>query len=224
MFIGHFALGFALKRVEPRVSLATAFLAAQLADTVWPVLVLAGVERVAIAPGDTAVTPLRFESYPWSHSLLTLSLFGGVFALIHYGVQKRARAALLLGGLVISHWILDVLSHRPDMPLTPWTSHELGFGLWNSPLGTVLVEGALFATGVAFALRATRARDGVGQWGLWGFIAFLVLVYAGNLLGPPPPSVQAVGWLSLSAPVLLLPLVAWIDQHREPARRAAGMP
>jgi hypothetical protein len=216
MFIGHFALGFALKKVEPGVSLATAFLAAQLADTVWPVLVLAGVERVAIAPGDTAVAPLRFDSYPWSHSLLTLTILGGLFAGVHFAVRRRARAALLLGLLVVSHWFLDFVSHRPDMPLSPWTSLKLGLGLWSSVPATVLVEGALFATGVALAVQATRPRDAIGRWGFVAFVAFLVFAYVGNLLGPPPPSVQAIGWFSLIAPALLLPTIAWIDSHREP--------
>ncbi len=219
MFIGHFALGFALKRVEPRVSLATAFLAAQLADTVWPVLVLTGLEHVTIAPGDTAVTPMRFDSYPWSHSLLTLSVMGALFAGAHFLLQRRARAALLLGLLVVSHWFLDFVSHRPDMPFTPWTAPKVGLGLWESVGATVVVEGALFAGGVALALRATRPRDAIGRWGFVAFVAFLVVAYVGNLLGPPPPSVQALGWFSLIAPALLLPVVAWIDSHRAPAPR-----
>ena len=215
MFIGHFALGFALKRLEPRVSLATAFLAAQFADTVWPVLVLAGVERVTIAPGDTAVTPLRFDSYPWSHSLLTLSVFGGLFAGVHFALRRRPRAAMLLGVLVVSHWLLDFVSHRPDMPLTPWTSPKGGLGLWKSVSATIAVETVLFGVGVALALSATRPRDAIGRWGLVAFVAFLVLAYVGNLFGPPPPDVRSLGWFSACAPALLLPTIAWIDSHRE---------
>jgi hypothetical protein len=217
MFLGHFALGLALKRVEPNVSLATAFLAGQLADTLWPVLVLAGVEHVAIAPGDTAVTPLRFESYPWSHSLLALVVLEALFAAVHFGRTRRARAAVLLGGLVVSHWLLDFATHRPDMPLTPWSSEMLGLGLWNSVGATLALEAALFAGGITLALQATRARDGIGRWGLAGFLALLVIIYIGSLLGPPPPDVQTLGVMSLILPLLLLPVVAWIDRHREPA-------
>jgi hypothetical protein len=217
MFIGHFALGLASKKLEPRVSLATTFLAAQLADTIWPVLLLTGTERVTIAPGDTAVTPLRFDSYPWSHSLLTLVVWGGVFAAIHFAVRKRLRAAVLLWGLVVSHWVLDFVTHRPDMPLTPWTSLKVGLGLWNSLPATLIVEGLLFVIGVRITLEATRPRDGIGRWGLLGFLAFLVVAYVGNLAGPPPPSVAAIGWLSIAAPVVLLPFIAWVDRHREPA-------
>jgi hypothetical protein len=217
MFIGHFALGLASKKVEPGVSLATSFLAAQLADTLWPVLILTGVERVTIAPGDTVVTPLRFDSYPWSHSLLMLVVWGALFACIHFAARRRPRAALLLWGLVVSHWVLDFASHRADMPLTPWTSLKLGLGLWNSLPATLVVEGLLFVAGVRMALAATRPRDGVGRWGLFGFLAFLVVAYIAALAGPPPPTVAALGWTSLVIPLILLPFIAWVDRHREPA-------
>jgi hypothetical protein len=217
VFIGHFALAFAVKKVEPRVSLATMFLAAQLADTIWPILLIAGVERATISPGATAVTPLRFDSYPWSHSLLMLIVYGVVFGAIHYRARRQVRAALLLGLLVVSHWILDYVTHAPDMPLSPWTSGTYGLGLWNSVAATVAVEVVMFAVGLSLALSATRGRDRIGRWGLAAFVAFLILVFIANLYSPPPPSMQVVGWMSLVLPCVLLPIVAWIDRHREPA-------
>lgn len=217
MFIGHFALAFAAKKIEPRVSLATTILAAQLADTIWPFLLLAGVERATIAPGATAVTPLRFDHYPWSHSLLMLTIYGVLFGVIHLRARRQMRAAVLLGLLVVSHWLLDYVTHAPDMPLSPWTPGTHGLGLWNSVAATVAVEGVLFAVGVGLALSATRGRDRIGRWGFAAFIAFLILVFIANLYSPPPPSIQAVGWLSVILPCVLLPLVAWIDRHREPA-------
>jgi hypothetical protein len=216
MFIGHFALGFAFKKVDARVSLATTFLAAQLADTVWPVFVLAGVERVSVDPGNTAMTPLDFESYPWSHSLLTLGGLAACFAVVHYLKRRRPRTAILLGALVLSHWVLDVLTHRPDMPVTPWSQDKLGLGLWNSVAGTVAVETVLFAAGIALALKATRARDGIGRWGFAGLVLLLGLIYVANLLGPPPPGPKAIGIASLALMLVLFPLVAWIDRHRRP--------
>ena len=216
MFIGHFALAFAVKKVEPRVSLATTILAAQLADTIWPLLLIVGVEHATIAPGATAVTPLRFDSYPWSHSLVMLAVYGVVFGAIHYRARRQSRAAVLLGLLVVSHWLLDYVTHVPDMPLSPWTSGIYGLGLWNSVAATVAVESVMFAVGVGLALSATRGRDRIGRWGLAGFVAFLIVVFVANLYSPPPPSMQAVGWLTLMLPCLLLPLVAWIDRHREP--------
>jgi hypothetical protein len=216
MFIGHYALGFAFKRLDPRVSLATTFLAAQLADILWPVLVLTGAERVEIAPGNTLVTPLDFASYPWSHSLVTLAVLACLFGTLHYIVRRRVRTAALLVGLVLSHWGLDVISHGPDMPLTPWSTSKLGFGLWNSYAGTIIVEGGLFAIGVALALSASRGRDAIGRWGLVSVVSLLVVIYVSSFLSPPPPSGRVVALVSLSAPLLLLPLIAWIDRHREP--------
>jgi len=216
MFLGHFALGFAAKKIEPGVSLATSLAAAQLADVVWPVFVLTGVERVAVAPGDTAVTPLRFESYPYSHSLLTLVFWGLAFGALHFAARGRPRAAAVLGLLVVSHWFIDVASHRPDMPLSPWNSTLLGLGLWYSVAATVIVEAALFAAGVALYLAATSARDAVGRYGLAAFVAFLAVIYAANLLGPPPPSVAAVGWAGLIGAAWLLVWAAWVDRHRAP--------
>jgi hypothetical protein len=216
MFLGHFALGLAAKKIEPGVSLATTLTAAQLADVVWPALVLTGVERVAVAPGDTAVTPLRFESYPYSHSLLTLALWGLAFGALHLAARRRPRAAVVLGLLVVSHWVLDVASHRPDMPLSPWNSTLLGLGLWRSVRATMVVEAALFVGGVTLYLAATSARDAVGRFGFGAFVAFLVVIYVANLFGPPPPSPAAVAWAGPLGAALLLVWAAWVDRHRAP--------
>lgn len=215
MFLGHFALGFGAKRLAPAVSLGTFFLAAQWADLVWPTLVLLGIERVEIHPGDTALTPMRFVHYPWSHSLVALVAWGVVFALVQ-GLVRRAgtRAALLVGSLVVSHWVLDVVTHRPDVPLG-LSGPEVGLGLWNSVAATIVVEAILFAVGLLLYLRTTRAKDRTGTLALWSLVGFLVIVYAMNVLGPPPPSAQAVAW-TVQAVWLLVAWGYWIDRHRAP--------
>jgi hypothetical protein len=221
MFIGHFALGFAFKQVDARVSLATSFLAAQLADTVWPVFVLTGVEHVRVDPGNTAVTPLDFQSYPWSHSLLAMGILGIVFAVVHYLKQRHLRTAILLAGLVLSHWVLDVLTHRPDMPIAPWSQDKVGLGLWNSVMGTVVLESAMFIMGIVLALRATRGRDAIGRWGFLAIVLLIGLIYVTSLFGPPPPGPRAIGIASLALMAILFPLVAWIDRHRAPRTKRA---
>ena len=115
MFIGHFGLAFAARRAAPGVSLAILFLAAQFADTLWPFLVAAGVEQVRIDPGHTAVTPLDFVSYPWSHSLLMLAVWGVLLGWMFRTVDRRAFA--VIAALVVSHWVLDFVTHVPDMPV-----------------------------------------------------------------------------------------------------------
>ena len=214
MFIGHYAVAFAAKRAAPAISLGTLFLAVQLADLVWPALVLAGVERFEIRPGITAFTPLDFVHYPWSHSLAAMLGWGAALGVGYVLVRKaRWRDAVLLAALVVSHWVLDFVTHRPDMPLLPGDSTKVGLGLWNSVAATLVVEGAFFAACVWFYSRSTRALDRTGTWALWSLVAFLAIVYVANAFGPPPPSVAAVAW---SANLLWL-VVAWgywIDRHR----------
>src|SRR5438093_7074059 len=161
MFIGHFALGFAAKPVAPRVSLAVLFAAALLADLLWPLLVASGVERVRIDPGNTAFTPLDFVSYPYSHSLVMLVVWGVVLAALHgLGASRDGRTFAVLVALVVSHWLLDFVTHRPDMPLYPG-GPTVGLGLWNSVGGTLVVELAMYGAGLWMYLRATRPRDAI---------------------------------------------------------------
>jgi hypothetical protein len=216
LFIGHLATAYAAKRLAPRASLGTLFAAAQLPDVLWPVLLLAGIERATIAPGDTAVSPLRFDSYPVSHSLLSVAAWGAAFGAVHFWRKRRTLDALVLAALVVGHWVLDLVSHRPDMPLWPG-GPRLGLGLWNSVPATVAVELAMFAGGVWLALSATRARDRLGRWGFAFLAALLLVIYAANLASPPPPSIEAVGWAGVIATVLLLGLAAWVDRRREPS-------
>ena len=217
MFLGHFAVALAAKRAAPTVSLGVLFLAAQLADLVWPVLLFAGIERVAIQPGITAVTPLDFVHYPWSHSAIALFAWGIAFALA-YRLARGGRAidALVLALLVFSHWVLDFASHRPDMPLTLHGTEKLGLGLWHSVPATLFVEGALLLAGTLIYLRATRAANRTGRLAFWGLIAFLAIVYLASVFGPPPPSAEAVAWSTL-AMWLLVGWGFWIDRNRLPA-------
>ncbi|HWC66206.1 MAG TPA: hypothetical protein VG777_08990, partial [Thermoanaerobaculia bacterium] len=148
MFLGHWAVGFGAKKAAPRVSLGTLFLAAQLADLLWPVLVLAGVEKVEIRAGATPVNPLVFTRYPWSHSLAALALWGALFGLAYRLIRGApARAAAILAAVVVSHWVLDAFSHEPDVPVGP-TGPVVGLGLWRSLPATIAVEIVLLAAGV----------------------------------------------------------------------------
>jgi membrane-bound metal-dependent hydrolase YbcI (DUF457 family) len=215
MFIGHLALGFAAKRAAPTISLGTLTLAAQLVDVLWPIFLLLGIEHVRIDPGNTAMTPLDFYDYPWTHSLLAGVVWGALFAGVWYARQRDPRGAMLLAGLVVSHWVLDWISHAPDLPLYPGGGPKLGLGLWNSVVATAIVEGVMFAAGVALYLRGTRPRDRIGRYAAWGLIAFLVVAYALNLASPPPPSAEAIGWAGQAGWLLLL-WAMWADRHREP--------
>lgn len=222
MFLGHFAVGFAAKRAAPAVSLGTLFLSCQLADLIWPNLVLLGIERVAIVPGITVVTPLDFQFYPYSHSLIAsvawAALAAGIYRLVR-GRQATTIALVVIAAVVLSHWVLDVVAHRPDMPLTPNGTTKLGLELWRSRPATILVEAVMLAAGVLVYVRTTRARDRAGVFALWGLVAFLVAINLVNMFGPPPPSTTAVAWAA-QAVWILVAWGYWIDRHRS-ARDAA---
>jgi hypothetical protein len=217
MFIGHFGLGFGAKRAAPTASLGTLFAACQFADLLWPILLLLGYERVDVHPGAPFMT-LTFVSYPYSHSLLAVCIWGAAFAaayiLIH---RQRIVPAVTIGLLVVSHWVLDYVTHVPDLPLTPGGAARLGLGLWNSVAGTLVVECMVFAIGLVVYLRATRPRDRAGSIGLWSLVGFLLIVYIASTFGPPPPSASAVAW-SAQAMWLIVIWGYWVDRHRSAAR------
>lgn len=223
MFIGHFALGFAAKRAAPRTSLAALIAAASFIDILWPAFVLLGLETVRIDPGNTAFTALDFVSYPWTHSLAMVIGWGVVFALAYRALGGDRRGAWILGALVVSHWVLDWISHRPDLPLAPGTAPRVGLGLWRSIPATLAVEGLLFVAGVAIYVATTRALNRKGTIGLWVFVAFLLLAYAGNV-GKPPPSITAVTAAGLGVVALLIPWIWWFDRNRELRVDAARLP
>ncbi len=215
MFIGHFAAGFAAKRVAPKASLGALMAAATWLDVLWPIFLATGLERVRIDPGNTLVTPLDFEHYPISHSLAAVLVWAAGFAAV-YGIISRYRAGAITAGLLVaSHWFLDAVVHRPDLPIAPGSGVKVGLGLWNSVPATVLAEGLLFIAGVWIYARATQPRDRIGRYGFWSFVALLVIIYAGNLGGPPPPDVRAIEIAGLAGSVVFIAWSAWIDRHRD---------
>jgi hypothetical protein len=218
MFIGHFGLGFAAKRAAPQLSLGTAFLGAQFVDLLWPTLLLLGLETVRIAPGATAVTPLVFEHYPISHSLAGVACWALALGSVYLLLAGSRRAAVVLGALVVSHWVLDAIVHVPDLPIAPGLSAMVGLGLWQSKLATLAVEVPLLAIGVWLYVRATPGMDAVGRWALAGLVAMLCVIEAANVFGPPPPDVKAIAWVG-QAQWLLVAWGYWVDSRaqRRPA-------
>ena len=211
MFIGHFGVAMASKRVAPRVSLPVLFLATAFADTLWPFLVAAGVETVRIAPGDTKYTPLEFVSYPWSHSLLMLIIWGAIFGAIYRLYTGDGRGGVVLGGLVLSHWVLDWITHRADMPLYPG-GPKFGVGLWNHPSASIAVEVVVFAIGVAMYEGMTKGKDRKGQYSFWFMVVLMLVAFAAG--NAPPPSVKMLWIGALVGIAVGLLLAAYVDRHR----------
>jgi hypothetical protein len=212
VFIGHFGLAMATKKVAPGPSLGTLVLAALLVDGIWPVFLLLGWEQVEIVPGITAVTPLLFVSYPYSHSLVAGVLWGAVLAGAYYLRRHDRNGALWLAALVLSHWVLDFVSHRPDMPLWPG-GPRVGLGLWHSLPATLAVEFALFGFGAWLYASATRPRDRIGTYAFGAFVGLLAAMYLASVFGPPAPSVQVLAMSGLLGWLFVL-LAYWIGRHR----------
>lgn len=210
MFVGHLAVALGAKRLEPRVSLGVLVAAAFGLDLLWPAFLLLGVEQVRVDPGNTAFTPLAFDSYPWSHSLAAALLWGGVAAATAGIAGLRPR--LVLAAVVVSHWVLDFITHRRDLPLWPG-GPTAGLGLWNSIPGTVLVEGALFVAAIELYRRTFTPRDRVGVWSFRALVLLTTAIWITSPWAPPPPSVAAIAVVGLA--MWLLPLWAfWIERHR----------
>jgi len=208
MFIGHFAVGLAAKGAAPQVSLGWLIAGAQFVDLLWPVFVLTGLEQVRIDPGNTAFTPLDFVSYPITHSLAGGCLWAVLFAGAYWLRSRDRSGAQILAACVLSHWVLDVLTHRPDMPVL-FSGGKIGLGLWNHFAATMIVELCMFAAGVWICSRIIQRRA------LWIFAFVLLLIYLANAFGPPPPSVTALGWVGLG--LWIFPAWAWwIDRPPVP--------
>lgn len=214
MFIGHYAVALAAKKAEPKTSLGTYFLAAQLVDLVWPVLLILGVEHVRVAPGNTVVTPLEFYDYPITHSMIGAISWSVFFGLFYFYIRREIKAASILALCVFSHWILDFITHSPDLPLNPGSEKMFGLGLWNSLSGTLVVEAGLFVIGIGLYVNATKAKDKTGEYGFWSLIILLALIYAANIFGTAPPDETMIGYAGLAG-WLFIAWAYWIDKHRE---------
>jgi hypothetical protein len=189
MFIGHYGIAFALKKYVPKMSLGVLFIATQLADIVFFILVPLGIEHLRIIPGFTAASPFDLYDYPISHSLLGALAWSIATYLVVWFIPlkslddktTRRRTALVLSGAVFSHFVLDVLVHTPDLLLVPGLDIKIGLGLWNSIIATVAVELAILLVGGWLYLRSTHSGDGVaGRYGMYVFMVVLAIVAIGT--------------------------------------------
>ena len=214
MFVGHLAVGFAAKRFAPKASLGTLLLASQFADVLWPVLLLANVEHARIVAGITKASAFDFYDYPITHSLYAMCAWGFLLASMHFVLKRYRAGALAIFVGVVSHWFLDLIVHRPDLPLRPDSQDKYGFGLWDSIPGTVVLEGAIFTIGLWLYLNSTRPRDLAGRIGFWGMVLLLLLLWIPSLFGAAPPSMDAVAITGIVGALLILIWGYWIDRHR----------
>ncbi|MDP1725880.1 MAG: hypothetical protein Q8M15_03785 [Bacteroidota bacterium] len=213
MFIGHFGVGFAAKKLAPAISLGYLFIASQFLDLLWPTLLLFDIEHVIITPGITRVTPLDFIDYPYSHSLLMVCGWGILLGLLTWLLVKNFKYSMIIFLCVLSHWFLDLIVHRPDLPLLPGDTSRFGFGLWNYPLITALLELIFFLSGVYFYYKTTTSNNNIGKYALIVLIGLLILIQIMNMIGPPPPGINAIAWAGQLQWLFVL-MAFWVDRHR----------
>jgi membrane-bound metal-dependent hydrolase YbcI (DUF457 family) len=219
MFIGHYAVGLAAKKWAPKVSLGTLFAAAVWLDIVWPIFVLLGWEKFGIVPGITKLSPFDFYQYPLSHSLVMALVWGSLLGLLYLIVEKDEKSSWILGAVVVSHWVLDMVVHRPDLPLLPAANvmeHKMGLGLWNYPALAILLELVLFNVCLWVYLKASKATSSLGSIALWSFVTALIVFYALSLRMTPPNDMRMIALGSLTQ-LLFVAWGYWIDDHREMA-------
>jgi membrane-bound metal-dependent hydrolase YbcI (DUF457 family) len=213
MFIGHFGLALAAKKLAPRTSLGTLLFATEFADLIWPIFLLLGIEHVRVAPGITRMTPLDFYDYPISHSLLALAVCSAVVGGAYYLFTRYTAGAWAVALGIVSHWFLDVVMHRADMPLWPG-GPRIGIGLWNSWTAGIAVEILTFTVGIWMYRDFTRPKDAVGRYAVWGLMTLVLFVWIGSLVSGPPPTEKVVACGALSM-WIAVPWGWWADKHRE---------
>ena len=200
MFVGHYGPSFAAKAIDKTIPLWLLFLAVQWLDVMWSIFVLLGIEQVRIVPGFTATNPLDLYYMPYTHSLVAAILWSVAVALVYklWSRIKGLRASVLVGLAVFSHWVLDLLVHRADLPLYDNTT-KLGMGLWNFPVLAFALEVVFLFTGLYFYLKSTRPLGAVGRYGLLIFAVVMLLIQAYVFFGPPPTSDKAAAITALAA-------------------------
>lgn len=226
MFLGHYGVAFALKRVEPKLSLGTLFVAVQLPDLLWGIFVLLGWEHARIVPGHTAVTPLEFLNYPISHSLLGTAVWSVVAAAAYYSwptrdTSRHWQASAVVGLAVFSHFPLDVLVHAADLPLLDNESTKLGFGLWNNPAATIALELVMLGAGLALYVARRSHRHPARAPRITILILTLLATYLANLYGPVPPDMTKVAVSAIALYLAMGALAAWADRRASPEELAA---
>jgi hypothetical protein len=215
MLAGHLAVGLSAKRAEPSISLGTLVLAAMLADLLWCVFMLAGIEHIQFRPGFGAANYIAAMDIGFSHSLLMDVLWGAILAAGYFVRKRSPRAAWLLFAVVLSHWVLDSISHRPDMPLAPGTQRLFGLGLWSSLPATLIVEGGFWLLAIILYVRSTHPQGRAGVYGFWGGVAILTLSWYNNIAGPAPRDPHTAPLASLTFFSLAVAWAYWINRLRQ---------
>lgn len=221
MFIGHYGMALAAKRVDKNISLGLLFFATQFADILFFLLVPLGIEKMSFVPGITKVSPLDFTYYPYSHGLAATLLWAVLFFVIFKIAplkpdSNKNRVALAMGATVFSHFLLDAIVHRADLPLFGGDSYKIGLGLWNYVFASSLIEFMIFLSGLRMYLKSTKGATFIGRYGMIIFLAFVTIMWMTTLLTPTPSDFNIIGFaiFGLVFQLIVIGIVSWLDRKR----------
>jgi hypothetical protein len=215
MFVGHYGPSFVAKALDKTIPLWILFLAVQLVDVFWAIFVILGVEKARIASGITATNPLDLYYMPYTHSLVATILWA-LAAGVGYRAHFRRNgwsAAVAIGVVIFSHWILDLLVHRPDLPLYD-DALKVGLGLWNRPVAAFALEAASLFGGMALYLRATAPVGRGGRYEMAVFGAVMLTIHGLAFFSLPPTSAKAAAAAALAAYIAFAGVAFWLERKR----------
>jgi membrane-bound metal-dependent hydrolase YbcI (DUF457 family) len=217
MFVGHYGVSFAAKRADRTIPLWVLFIAVQFLDVLWAPFILLGIEKVRIVPGITATNPLDLYYMPYTHSLVAAIVWSLLGALAYQLLARPAstRSSIIVGIAVFSHWVLDFVVHRPDLPLYDNTA-KVGLGLWNAPAFAFALEALLLLGGMWLCFRENLSR----AIGTFVFGVLMIALQAYVFFGPPPASDKAIASTAIIS-YAVLALVIWWLQDRKATGRAS---
>ncbi|MBI5893152.1 MAG: hypothetical protein HZB79_05795 [Deltaproteobacteria bacterium] len=221
MFIGHYGIALAAKRADKNIPLGLLFFATQFADILFFLLILLGIESMSFAPGITDVSPLDFTYYPYSHSLAASVFWAGLFCIFFKIVPLKSdsnknKIALIVGAVALSHFLLDLIVHRADLPLFGGGSYKIGLGLWNYVFASSFIELLIFFAGLWIYLKSTKGVSIAGRYGMVIFSAFVTIMWLTSLLAPTPSEFNIIGFVvfGLVFQLLVIGTVSWLDRER----------
>ena len=213
MFVGHYAASLAAKAIEPRAPLWSYVIAAQAIDIGWAGLLMAGVEKARIDPSLPGST-LDLYHMPFTHSLPAVVLWSLAGLLLARAARLPWGAAIAIALVVFSHWLGDLLVHRPDLQIW-FGGTKVGFGLWNYPVPEQAVEIGLLGLGAA-AWAFVWGRQGRLLWPVLVFMTILLAVQIIGMVMPGDGAGDAAGMGGAALAVyLVLGLIAFaLDRPR----------
>lgn len=207
-----------MKKADQTLPLGVLFIAVQLSDLVYGVTLLSGLEKIIILPGTNPLTSAEYIFFPLSHSLVATILWAGLVTLIFHiapfttSIRKR-KTTLILVTAILSHFLLDALVHNPELDLLGNGIYKIGFGLWNYPLASYIVEALFLVTGLWMYQRTIHSKNFSGKYGLPILSGILLILNATNTFGLIPTNTEFFALTMLAIYLSTIVVAFWLDRR-----------